>query len=160
MAFLVKIWAILLVTLVPTCRQSVQSILAIFDNLFLVQSTSFPLSDWNGSTSWKLKFVDLEICSYRPHWFRWVILLPRWRWRWRWAYIDQLLLEINVLRLIFLKSPPCLCSASLPGQTTRQRWRSPLAMSSLKKSPAMIVFPAPGSSARRKRNGCLGIICS
>ena len=41
----------------------------------------------------------------------------------------------------------------LPGQTIRHRSRSPRATSSLISSPAMMVLPAPGSSASRKRNG-------
>ena len=51
-------------------------------------------------------------------------------------------------------SSSCHCSARLPGQTTRQRSRSPRAMSSLIRSPAMMVLPAPGSSAKRNRSGC------
>ena len=53
-------------------------------------------------------------------------------------------------------SSSCHCSARLPGQTMRQRWRSPRAISSLMSSPAMIVLPAPGSSASRKRSGWRG----
>ena len=39
------------------------------------------------------------------------------------------------------------------GKTIRQRCRSPRAISSLISRPAMIVLPAPGSSASRKRRG-------
>ena len=46
------------------------------------------------------------------------------------------------------------------GQTTRQRCRSPRAISSLMSSPAMMVLPAPGSSASRKRSGWRGSIAS
>jgi hypothetical protein len=47
------------------------------------------------------------------------------------------------------ESSSCHCSTRLPGQTMRQRWRSPRAISSLMRRPAMMVLPAPGSSARR-----------
>ena len=50
-------------------------------------------------------------------------------------------------------SSSCHCSARLPGQTIRHRSRSPRATSSLINSPAMMVLPAPGSSASRKRSG-------
>jgi hypothetical protein len=43
-------------------------------------------------------------------------------------------------------SSSCHCSAKLPGQTMRQRLRSPRAISSLMKSPTMIVLPEPGST--------------
>ena len=44
-------------------------------------------------------------------------------------------------------------SATLPGQTIRHRSRSPRATSSLISNPAMMVLPAPGSSASKKRSG-------
>ena len=50
--------------------------------------------------------------------------------------------------------------ARLPGQTTRQRCKSPRTINSLISKPAMIVLPAPGSSARRNRSGCLGSMAS
>ena len=46
------------------------------------------------------------------------------------------------------------------GQTTRQRCRLPRAISSFIKRPAMIVLPAPGSSASRKRSGWRGSMVS
>jgi len=55
-------------------------------------------------------------------------------------------------------SSSCHGSARLPGHTIMQRCRSPQISSSLMSSPAMIVLPAPGSSARRKRSGCRGSI--
>ena len=47
-------------------------------------------------------------------------------------------------------SSSCHCSARLPGQTIRQRSRSPRAISSLISSPAMMVLPAPGSSGEEE----------
>jgi hypothetical protein len=44
------------------------------------------------------------------------------------------------------------------GRDMRQRSRSPLIISSLMSSPAMMVLPAPGSSASRKRSGWRGNI--
>jgi len=49
---------------------------------------------------------------------------------------------------------------ALPGQTTRQRRRSPRAISSFIRRPAIIVLPAPGSSASRNRNGWRGSMAS
>jgi len=57
-------------------------------------------------------------------------------------------------------SSSCHCSASMPGHTTMQRFKSPRAISSFINKPAMIVLPAPGSSASRKRSGCRGNIDS
>ena len=47
----------------------------------------------------------------------------------------------------------CHCSASMPGHTIRHRWRSPRAINSLISRPAMMVLPAPGSSASRNLQG-------
>ena len=53
---------------------------------------------------------------------------------------------------------PATARPGCPGQTIRQRCRSPRTISSLMSSPAMIVLPAPGSSASRKRSGWRGSI--
>ena len=57
-------------------------------------------------------------------------------------------------------SSSCHCSTRFPGQTTRHLCRSPRAISSLIRSPAMIVLPAPGSSASKNLKGCRSIIDS
>jgi hypothetical protein len=46
------------------------------------------------------------------------------------------------------------------GANDQARWRSPRAISSFISRPAMIVLPAPGSSARRKRSGWRGSMAS
>jgi hypothetical protein len=43
-----------------------------------------------------------------------------------------------------------------PGADHQAAWRSPRALSSFIRSPAMIALPAPGSSASRKRRGWRG----
>ena len=60
----------------------------------------------------------------------------------------------------FSLSSSCHCSVSEPGATIRQRSSSPRINSSLISRPAMIVLPAPGSSASRKRIGWRGSMCS
>ena len=52
------------------------------------------------------------------------------------------------------------CSDREPGATIKQRSSSPRINNSLIRRPAMIVLPAPGSSASRYRIGCLGSMCS
>lgn len=68
------------------------------------------------------------------------------------------LVRISNGRLKRRYNSSCHCSARLPGQTTRQRWRSPRAINSFMRRPAIIVLPAPGSSASRKRSGWRGSI--
>ena len=60
----------------------------------------------------------------------------------------------------FSSSSSCHCCTRLPGATIRQRFRSPRSISSLMSRPAMIVLPAPGSSASRNRSGCRRSITS
>ena len=55
-------------------------------------------------------------------------------------------------------SSSCHWLTRLPGATIRQRSKSPRMISSLMYSPAMIVLPAPGSSASRNRSGWRGSI--
>ena len=70
------------------------------------------------------------------------------------------LVKISKFRWNRWYSSSCHCSARLPGHTTRQRCRSPRAISSFISSPVMMVLPAPGSSASRKRSGYRGSIAS
>ena len=63
-------------------------------------------------------------------------------------------------RLNFSLNSSCHCSTRLPGAITKHRSSAPLAISSFTSRPVMMVFPAPGSSASRKRSGCRGSISS
>ena len=68
------------------------------------------------------------------------------------------LVSISKRRLNFLYNSSCHCSAKLPGETIMQRLRSPRISNSFRKRPVIIVFPAPGSSARMYRSGRRGSI--
>ena len=57
-------------------------------------------------------------------------------------------------------SSSCHCSERPPGRTIRHRSRSPRTISCSLSSSAMMVLPAPGSSASRKRNGWRGSVSS
>ena len=70
------------------------------------------------------------------------------------------LVSISKRRWNLWNSSSCHCSARLPGQTIMHRCTSPRMISSLMNRPVIMVLPAPGSSARTKRRGCLGSIFS
>ena len=55
----------------------------------------------------------------------------------------------------FCLNSSCHCSARAPGQTIKQRRTSSRTINSLINKPVIIVLPAPGSSARTKRKGCM-----
>jgi len=78
------------------------------------------------------------------------------------AYEASIIARVTIskLRWNFSRISSCHCSTSIPGQTMRQRFTSPRTISSLMSRPAMIVLPAPGSSASRKCKGWRGSISS
>ena len=68
--------------------------------------------------------------------------------------------KISNLKLNLNSSSSCHCSDKLPGDTIRQRFKSPLIINSLRSNPVIIVLPAPGSSASMNRKGILFNISS